>query len=155
MKDSDCKVKQPNFGIQLPKHVPDDLKQFYDLTDGILLFGKESYSIEIIGRQEFKPINQIFFSEDERKDIGDDISNNWFLIGKDDSLGQYISIDLSEARNGQCYDSFHETHGLAGDSPIIAKTFSDMLVQLYQNKGLYWYWLEDGFKKLGDAYDEN
>ncbi|MDF9801441.1 hypothetical protein OKW21_006750 [Catalinimonas alkaloidigena] len=154
MKDSDCFVRQPNFGIRTPNQIPDDLKQFYDLTDGILLFGNEFYSIEIIGREEFIPINEVFFSVDERSDI-DDISNNWFLIGKEDNLGQYISIDLSEGKRGQCYDSFHETHGLVGNSPIIAKSFSDLLRLLYQNKGQYWYWLEEGFEKLGDAYDEN
>jgi len=154
-KNSGCYVKQPNFDIHLLEQIPDDLRRFYDLTDGILLFENEPYSIEIIGREEFIPINQIFFSIDERKDLEGEISNNWFLIGKNDSLGQYVSIDLSEGKEGQCYDSFHETHGLVGDSSIIAKSLSDLLRLLYQNKGQYWYWLEEGFERLGDAYDKN
>ncbi|QIH33868.1 hypothetical protein [Sphingobacterium sp. DR205] len=69
-------------------------------------------------------------------------------------MSQYISIDLTNERNGQCYDSFYETHSLQGDSAIVAKNFTELLKNLYANKGKHWYWLPEDFEKLGDAYDE-
>ena len=66
---------------------------------------------------------------------------------------QFISIDLTPERYGQCYDSFIGTHSLIGDTSIIAKNFTELLQNLYLGKGQYWYWLQDDFQYLGDAYD--
>ena len=80
-----------------------------------------------------------------------DISDLWFSIA-DDGNGDYLSIDLAPGRLGICYDSFHETHGVAGSTPVIARSFTELLTSLLQSRGNRPYWLEDGFVSLGDAY---
>lgn len=37
--------------------------------------------------------------------------------------------------------------------PLIAHSFTDLLERLLKNQGNRWYWLEDHFQTLGDAYD--
>jgi hypothetical protein len=83
----------------------------------------------------------------------DDISASWHLI-VDDTNGEYLTIDLSENRVGRCYDSFFDRHGVRGSCPIIATSFSELLQRLIENRGQHWYWLQEGFESLGDAYDE-
>lgn len=65
----------------------------------------------------------------------------------------YITIDLASERFGKCYESFCMTHGLVGDSPIIAESFTELLQKLIANQGNYFYWLRDDINSLGDAYD--
>ena len=48
-------------------------------------------------------------------------------------------FELTNERKGQCYDSFHETHGMEGDSAIIATNFTELLLNLYKSKGQYWF----------------
>ena len=154
-QDPSCKVYPAQLAQDLPQNIPDDVKIFYRETNGIKFFPREAYSIEIVASHQFIPINTYLFS-DESTDLeleNDDISHDWFLIAKVDEMSQYISIDTAQARRGQCYDSFFETHATIGDSPIIAQNFTALLHQLYMNKGQYWYWLQDDFQYLGDAYD--
>lgn len=44
---------------------------------------------------------------------------------------------------------------MPGYSQIVAKSFSEMLLRLFENQGNHWYWLQSGFESYGDAYDEN
>lgn len=154
--DNRCEVSPGNMETLLPENLPDDLKLFFEKTNGIILFKNEPYGIEIVNRKDFIPTNKYLYPEDDIiwEELEGEISNQWYLIAKADEMSQYISIDLTKERNGQCYDSFYETHSLEGDSPIIAKNFTELLINLYQNKGQHWYWLQDDFEKLGDAYDE-
>ena len=50
-------------------------------------------------------------------------------------------------------DSFWDRHGVVGEQPIIANSFTELLEQLYQSKGDYFYWLQEDFENIGDAYD--
>jgi hypothetical protein len=153
--DKNCEVKPANKEIILPTNIPNDLKEFYELTNGIKLFENEAYGITIVGREEFIPTNKHLFSDDVNwEELEKEVCNKWYLVAKVDEMSQYISIDLTSERNGQCYDSYYETHSLQGDSEIIAKNFTELVTKLYQNKGQHWYWLQDDFEKLGDAYDE-
>jgi hypothetical protein len=36
----------------------------------------------------------------------------------------------------------------------VATSFERLLEQLIESRGAYWYWLQDNFQSLGDAYDE-
>lgn len=150
-KMPDCEVYPPNGYPELlnkDHHLPDDLNEFYTLCGGLGLFLESDYPINIVTPQEFVLANPVIVKEL----CLDDISSEWYIIA-DDKNGQYITIDLSSERFGKCYDSFWDRHGLAGDSPIIASTFSDFLCNIIRNGGEYWYWLKDNFKSLGDAYD--
>jgi hypothetical protein len=135
----------------LPKNLslPEDLRECYQLCGGAYLYETKDYGIQIVEPREFGRANPVIAGVDG----ADDVSFNWFIIGQAPELGQYISIDLSPTRKGWCYDSFRETHGLAGHMPVVAHSFTDLLERLLENKGNRWYWLEEDFVKLGDAYD--
>ncbi len=129
--------------------LPDDLMEFYTSCGGLGLFLESDYPIYIVASEEFVPANPIIVGEL----CPEDRSSQWYLVA-DDKNGQYITMDLSAERLGQCYDSFWDRHGLAGSCPIIARTFTELLSKLVDNGGAYWYWLQDEFQPLGDAYDE-
>ena len=148
-----CQVYEPmGFPVVEPNHVlPEDIKRFYTLCGGVSLFddpGKMSYSIIIVPPTRCVLANPVIIGEA----IEGDITASWYIIG-DDTHGDYITIDFSQGRLGRCYDSFHEIHGLRGDCPIIASSFTDLLARLYGNGGRHWYWLQPNFVPLGDAYD--
>ncbi|MCU6711218.1 SMI1/KNR4 family protein [Paenibacillus sp. J5C_2022] len=146
----DCIVLPPEkFPNLLNKYhkLPPDLERFYKLCGGLTLYTKSDYTITIVPPNDFALANPVI--------VGDlcetDISSNWYIVGTGGS-SEFITIDLSSDKNGRCYDSFVDRHGVVGDNPIIAKSFSDLLIRLMDNRGQYWYWLEDDFVSLGDAY---
>ena len=65
--------------------------------------------------------------------------------------GDYLGIDLDPERLGRCYDSHHEIHGLAGECPVIALSFSEFVGLLEAQAA---YWTLESFHSYGDAYDE-
>lgn len=151
-KANGCKVQPPSGYPEFfndKHHLPDDLKEFYTLCGGLGLFLESDYPIHIVSPQEFVLANPVIIGEL----YPDDISSEWYIIA-DDKNGQYITIDLASERLGRCYDSFWDRHGLVGDCPIIARTFSELLFNVIKNSGGYWYWLQDNYPSLGDAYDE-
>ena len=148
---SDCEVYPPDGYPETlnDKHLlPDDLKDFYTLCGGLGLFLESDYPIYISSPKEFVAANPVIVGEL----CPDDMSSEWYIIA-DDKDGQYITIDLSSKRLGLCYDSFWDRHGLLGDCPIIAHTFSELLYRIVSNGGNYWYWLHDDFQSFGDVYD--
>jgi hypothetical protein len=128
--------------------IPQDLKHFFDRCGGATLFEGSDYEIEILPPDSIVLANPLLVGEL----CEEDISSNWYVIAKDCD-GQYITIDFDGSRLGRCYESFTDSHGLVGDCPIIANSFSDFLDQLLIAKGRYCYWTESSFKSLGDAYD--
>ena len=78
------------------------------------------------------------------EELADDISNDWFMIASSQELSQYISIDLNKKRFGFCYDSFIETHATPDESPIIAKSYTELLEKLVSNEK-EWFWLDSSF----------
>jgi hypothetical protein len=127
----------------------DDLRSFYLLCGGVRLFEGREYAITIVSPVQFVSANPVIIGEEGE----DDISSTWYIIA-DDGNGEYLTLDLSQERLGRCYDSFFDRHGVAGSCPIIATSFTDLLIRLYENQGQYWYWLRPDFVSLGDAYDE-
>ena len=76
------------------------------------------------------------------------------IIGKDNE-DNYISIDLAEKRLGRCYDSFGDRHGVVGECAVVARSFTELLSNLFYNQGDdYPYWLGADFEYIGDAYDD-
>jgi hypothetical protein len=129
-------------------HLPDDFKSFYTLCGGVDLWNQSSYGLTIVSAEAVVPANPIIVGEP----CPDDITANWYIIAND-AQNNYLTIDLSDSRLGRCYDSSFGRHGIVGSCPIIAQSFSDLLWQLWKNRGQYWYWLQPGFESLGDAYD--
>ena len=150
-KSSVCTIKSPCGQPKLRdgEVLPDDLKLFYEQIGG-LVFNDDSYHFEIVGPNEMVLTNPVVVGEL----CEDDISSDWYIICKDIE-DNYISIDMNEKRLGRCYDSFWDRHGVVGECSIVARSFTELLWNLMNNrKNEYPYWLEDGFDYIGDAYDE-
>ena len=60
---------------------------------------------------------------------------------------------LEQKRFGFCYDSFIETHATPDESPIIAKSFTELLEKLVSNEK-EWFWLDSSFQSYGDACED-
>lgn len=136
-------------------NLPEDILYFFNNYGGIELFLDKPYGIKIVGGHNFNKSNNVIFPKDSIMwdYIDNDISNDWYIIAKSEQLGQYISIDLNEERIGQCYDSFIETHTDPDFTFIIAKSFTELLENLYYSKGEYWFWLNKNFKNYGNPYE--
>lgn len=131
-------------GVELPK----DILEFYKLCGGIDLFTASCYGFSIVSPNEFVLANPIIIGEI----CSDDISSEWYIIAKDVE-NNYITVDLNQLRLGRCYDSFWDRHGVVGECAIIATSFTELLKNLYLTNGKSIYWLDEGFKVIGDAYE--
>lgn len=149
-KDARCEVFQPNGMPHLKDgdNLPVDIQQFYGLCGGIRFFKDSEYEFIVVSPQEVVLANPVIVGEL----CEEDISSRWYIICKD-TESNYISFDSSIERNGRCYDSFWDRHGVVGECSIVAATFSDLLVNLYNCAGKELFWLSDSFQYLGDAYD--
>lgn len=88
------------------------------------------------------------------KTIVIDAGHGGIDIGSSGQNGTIEKDVTHKLRLGRCYDSNWEIHGVAGSCPIIANSFTELLERLVMNNGKHWYWLQDDFTSLGDAYDE-
>jgi hypothetical protein len=132
-----------------PGHVlPSDLSEFYGLCGGATLFGEAPYSAAVLPPERCVPANPVIVGDSSE----DDISASWYLL-VDDGNRNYLSIDLHPQRLGRCYESFFDTHGVAGSCPVVAMSFESLLGQLLNNNGRHWFWMQPEFEPLGDAYD--
>ncbi|NQF15601.1 SMI1/KNR4 family protein [Brevibacillus sp. HB1.3] len=153
IKGFDNCIIHPSLGlpkIEYPHILPDDVKEFYELCGGIELFKDEDFGVDIVSPKKFELANPVIVKELCEYDI----SSNWFIIA-DDRNGDYLTIDLHKDRLGKCYDSHWDCHAIAGSCAVIANSFTDLLNRLIETKGegTTWYWYEEDFESLGDAYD--
>lgn len=128
--------------------IPHDVASFYNLCGGAVLHKGTDREIEILDPKSVNSSNQVMLDLTE----GDDISFGWYVIAKDNT-GEYISIDFNTQRLGYCYDSFSETHGLVGDTPVIAMDFTQFLWGCLYVDGALPYWQMPEFEPIADAYD--
>ncbi|MGY5954931.1 SMI1/KNR4 family protein [Kosakonia sp. AX9b] len=150
-KDKRCEVIPPKGDLpSLPNNklkYPEDVIYFYQKCNGVKLFCNDNSLITFTILSNDEVLNS------NMKIVGElceyDISSTWYLIAKTDN-NDYLSIDLSFERNGRCYDSNYEVHGVAGSCPVIALSFSELLSELYNTGGKDIYWKK---KDYGDAYD--
>lgn len=146
----DCIVHAP-CGLPLANqdmNLPNDLKVFYENCGGIILFANEPYGFTIVAPEEIVLANPIIVGEL----CEEDISSEWYIICKN-AENDYITIDLANERQGRCYDSFWDRHGVVGECAVVARNFTELLTQLYNNQGKSLFWLDDDFGYIGDAYD--
>lgn len=128
--------------------LPADLEEFYEKCGGATLFASSVYAVEIVPPEMVTPANIAIIGEE----YPDDRSSGWVLVASL-SNSDFISIDLDRDRLGHCYDSSHEVHGVVGSCSIVALSFSELLESILDARGGYWFWLDDDFSQLGDAYD--
>ncbi len=150
-RTADCRVL-PAAGsprLRPGEALPPDLDIFYKLCGGVEFFHGADYPVRVVGPDSFVRANPVILGEDHPEDRSD----RWYIV----AVGvaeEAISIDLGTARLGRCYDSFWDSHGVAGSCAIIAESFSELLEELLRAEGGYWFWLGPGFGRFGDAYDK-
>ncbi|WP_058487105.1 SMI1/KNR4 family protein [Defluviitalea phaphyphila] len=151
--------KHNNFEVKEPcgypkiknEHIlPDDIKEFYSMCGGIMCYiEKGGFPIEILSPFNVKQANLVLLG----KEYEEDISSSWYIIA-DAGDGNYISIDCNSSRLGRCYESFEYSHAVAGNCPIIALSFTELLNNIFNYRGDYFYWKDNPyFNAYGDAYD--
>ncbi len=146
-----CEVHAPNGAaarVRDVERVPADLAEFYSLCSGASLHQGADYGISIVDAGRFVPANPVILGADPM----DDISRHWYVVGHDGG-SQYLTIDCHPNRLGRCYDSFWDSHGVAGSCAIVAASFTELLVRLMDGEGQGWYWLRPEWNGYGDAYD--
>lgn len=129
--------------------LPNDVRAFYAACGGGVLFENAEYAMEIPTPEQFRPANL----EIRGQSAPGDISEGWYIAAESGGT-EYLTIDLDPVRLGRCYDSFWDRHAVPGTSDIIARSYTELLNRLYENRGEYWFWLQPGFVRLGDAYDD-
>jgi hypothetical protein len=150
-KDPECKVLPPEGLPTLSAgHVlPPDLKAFYELCGGVELFSEADYDSAVVRPRELVLANPEIIGEPDPESL----TGSWYIVVR--GMGdQLMTIDCAPERQGRCYDSFWDCHGVVGGCSIIARSFTSLLEQLYASRGEHWFWLQSGFKRLGDAYDD-
>ena len=150
-ENAHCSVAPPvGLPVTRPGHaIPEDVLEFFRQTGGASLYAGRDYEFNVLAPGEIQQINVLLHCAVDAPDISD----SWYAVVEDGN-GDYLSVDFDESRLGRCYDSFHETHGLIGQTPVIARSFTELLARLLDNAGAYPYWLRDDFERLGDAYDD-
>ncbi len=151
-----CEILPLNQQQTFPENLPEDLAWFFSNYGGISFFPEKDYGIQIVGADGFVNANLHFYPEDDViwEELEGDISNDWYIVAQEESQDQYITIDLHPERLGQCYDSFLTIHADPCLSPVIARSFTDLLSRLLAAKGEYLYWEEEDFEDMGSAYEE-
>jgi hypothetical protein len=147
----DCTIRPPvGQPASLPErlNLPQDAREFYQECGGATLFASSAYSVDVLPPDQVVPANPVIVGEE----FPEDRSARWVTVAALPN-GDYITMDLDPERLGHCYDSSHEVHGVVGSCAVIATSFSGLLRSLLEAGGGYWYWLEDDFVDLGDAYD--
>jgi hypothetical protein len=147
----DCEIIPPRGLPSLPGGLalPPDLREFYEVTGGAVLFSNRVCAgrVRIVGPDEIHRIDLAI--------TGDEFATGpfewWFAIA-DFMDGDYVAIDLNPEHSGLCYDAFHETFAMPGYVSVIASSFSDLLRRLLDHKEDSTFWLQEGFKPLGEAF---
>jgi antitoxin YokJ len=134
--------------------LPDDLRRFFELCGGVALFPERPFAWSIPGPDGLLPSNPILlgsYYRDNRASFDADRSSFWYLIAE--SAEEKVVIDLHPARRGWCYDAFHEVYA-TGNSAVLARSFTDLLVALVATAGEMPVWKGESFRPLGHAYDD-
>ncbi|GHJ52932.1 antitoxin YokJ [Nonomuraea sp. TT08I-71] len=150
-RDATCTLAQPVRGTEHAfSGLPDDLRRFYNICGGAVLFVGAPFVWEIVGPQALAPTNPEVVGEQ----VDDDLTSSWFIVGRQrGDSSALISIDLAANRLGWCYDSDVEIHGLVGSCPILAFSFTELLEELIDARGRFIFWEGEKFVYKGDAYD--
>lgn len=132
--------------------LPDDVRRFYSVLGGALLFDKSDAPYEIVEPKLIRPV-----AVDVLGDAATEVPvvpPSWFSICYVQD-GNYLAIDLPAKANGEVWliDCFHETIGLEEYSTVIALSFSEFLERALASKGEH-YWLGE-HPSYGDAFERS
>lgn len=128
--------------------LPPGLTALYRMCGGLRLFHGSDYPLTVRPPNGLVPVNQVLL---DRWPLGDH-SDTWYALA-DTGDGDLIAVDLDPDRLGRCYDSSAWTHAIAGSCAVVATSPTDLLTRAVTGNGDRWWWLQPGFRSLGDAYD--
>lgn len=126
--------------IEKNHYLPTDLIEFYTYCGGVKLFQNSSFTINISSPETLCPANPeilVGLTKEQLQSFPEDRSWSWYTLGRGEN-GQYITIDLQPKNLGSCYDAFWDLY--PSDSPLIAKSFTELLAKIINHKGERWYW---------------
>lgn len=126
-----------------------DLEEFYRLCGGVEMFAGSPHPVRIVGPMDFVPADPVIHGRPVHRSP----TAAWYVIVRR-ANDAFLTIDLGAEHPGRCYDSAWDRHGVAGNCPIVARTFTD-LVQTFvaRESGAPW-WDDPAWPRLGDAFDE-
>lgn len=149
-RNSNFEVKEPS-GLPIISgnhEMPEDIKKFYSLCGGIECYIDDGgFPLEILEPTKVMLSNLVLLGQEYEEDI----SSSWYTIVNAED-GNYISIDFGSKRSGWCYESFEYSHAVKDNCPIIAKSFTELLLNIFRYTGDYFFWREEGAEDYGDAY---
>jgi antitoxin YokJ len=157
---SDCAVLEPQAqpAVEHPLALPDDLRRFYELCGGLVLFRDGATPWRIVPPGELVPAARRFLAvQDADAAMADprDVAGTTFVFADQGgaSTDEHVVVDLHPARAGRYYETFWDRFGLAGEMPIIARSVAEALTWLLEMRGEG---VEAALSRrapLGDAYD--
>ncbi len=166
-----CEIYDPAGKPNISSKLPSDLIEFYELCGGLELFSLfklidkglieeiEHYPSIFVQPEKVLESTKVILAEDTYEEyIGDAIYSmsefkNWYTI-VDLYDGNYIVIDLNEHKLGKCYLAYADDFLVAGEMPIIAESFTELLERFINSNGEYFFFLDDEFESYGDAFDD-
>ena len=154
-----CQLLPPTGSVSLPDRftLPDDLRRFYELCGGAVLFEGATFEWTVSGPRQLVPASPRLLGPKPAQDIAaqypDDLTNSCFVFAESGPGGtaSLVVVDLHPARAGRYYDAFWDSYGLVGDMPILALTAAEALHRLLDTQGARATHLEPFH---GDAYDD-
>lgn len=120
--------------------LPADVREFYRLCGGAVLFRGSVYGLTIVPPARLRLANSAILigaAAEQLAALNDHPSRSWHIIGEGLN-SMYVTIDLASEKLGFCYDSYWDVH--PHDSTMIARSFSEFLMRLLATKGAEWYW---------------
>lgn len=138
--------------------LPNDLIEFYRLCGGLVYEIDEGLEIEILPLDKVSVAYPLYFDEtiieEEKKKglFGYHAFYQWYVVANCGD-GYYLCMDLHPDRKGKCYEGNWQTFAMRDHSPIVANSFTELLSNILHYTNEDFFWLEDQFKSLGDAYD--
>lgn len=122
----------------LPKvDMPEDLTVFYEHFGEVTFYPNSQYPFKILPPDEFQKSNLIVTGED----LNDPVTEDWYTIVKCED--QLISINLKKGLTfGYCYDSFWDIYGTTNDDTLIAKSFTQLIINIIKSKGKNLFWIK-------------
>lgn len=160
---ADCVVHPPT-GLPAVRDglvLPDDLAEFYGLCGGVVLFADADLPLRVSGPGELVPAAPRLLTEEiaaqALREAPDSVVSTCFVIvdnGEGGATEEHVVIDLHPSRLGRCYETFWDRFGLAGDMPVVARTFAELLDWLLATEGEGPERALETRPTYGDAYDD-
>jgi hypothetical protein len=125
--------------------LPPDVHRFYELTDGAYLHATPQtggftaapgswWKWKVLPSRDLTPIAELSYMS--MRDLYRE-SHSWITV-VDVQDGDYLAINTLRGHAGEILDCFHETVGAAGQTSIVAESFTEMLDKMLAGSRPFW-----------------